>query len=223
MGNQRRSPERRGALQGDLLCAEEERCAPRFLPRPCLSNALTFWPTLSPTDSPESDGTLAWNKTILVVVEAIAGDRQGLGYTYVDLATARLIQDKLAAIVVGRDAMAAPGAWAALVHEVRNLAKAAAGMAQERQIPQFAPQTFKAWVRRQALRNTDKPLVILWADTFNNYFHLQTAKAAIAKNTARRSCEQPSLLGRCSLAAPSHGFSKIGGPHENATRPRAAG
>lgn len=76
-----------------------------------------------PTDFPESDGTLEWNKTILVVVEVTAGDRQGVGYTYADLAAARLIQDKLAAIVVGRDAMAVPGAWAALVHEVRNLGR----------------------------------------------------------------------------------------------------
>lgn len=63
---------------------------------------------------------------------------------------------------------------------LRTMAKAVAGMAQERQIPQFAPQTFKAWFRQRARRNTDKPRVILWADTFNNYFHPQTAKAAVA-------------------------------------------
>ena len=40
-----------------------------------------------PTDSPESAGTLEWNKTTLVVVEATAANRTGLGYTYADSST----------------------------------------------------------------------------------------------------------------------------------------
>jgi Fe-S oxidoreductase len=36
-----------------------------------------------PTDFPESDGTLEWNATTLVVVE-VAGGVRGLGYTYYD-------------------------------------------------------------------------------------------------------------------------------------------
>jgi hypothetical protein len=63
-----------------------------------------------PTDLPESDGTLAWEKTTLVVVEITAGGRQGLGYTYADSATAQLIRDKLAGLIEGQDATAAP-AW----------------------------------------------------------------------------------------------------------------
>jgi len=47
-------------------------------------------------------------------------------------------------------------------------------------MPSFAPETFKAWWRRRAPRNLDGPRVILWADTFNNHFHPQTAKAAVA-------------------------------------------
>ena len=62
-----------------------------------------------PTDAPESDGTYAWDHTTLVVVEASAGGRTGLGYSYADTATAALIRDLLAAIVRGRDAMAVPG------------------------------------------------------------------------------------------------------------------
>ena len=42
-----------------------------------------------PTDFPESDGTLTWDKTTLVLVEATAGGTQGLGYSYADTATAR--------------------------------------------------------------------------------------------------------------------------------------
>src|SRR5215831_18022212 len=76
-----------------------------------------------PTDLPESDGTLEWDKTTMVVVEATAGGQRGLGYTYADLATARLIEDRLAHVVQGRDAMAVPAAWAAMVREIRNLGR----------------------------------------------------------------------------------------------------
>jgi FAD/FMN-containing dehydrogenase len=68
-----------------------------------------------PTDVPESDGTLAWESTTLVLVEVTAGNLQGLGYTYADTAMAQLIKDTLAEIVLGRDAMAVPGTWAAMV------------------------------------------------------------------------------------------------------------
>ena len=37
-----------------------------------------------PTDEPESDGTLEWDSTTIVVVEAHAGGETGLGYTYCD-------------------------------------------------------------------------------------------------------------------------------------------
>ena len=35
-----------------------------------------------PTDAPESDGTFEWDSTTIVVVEAHAGGKSGLGYTY---------------------------------------------------------------------------------------------------------------------------------------------
>src|SRR5262245_11487587 len=76
-----------------------------------------------PTDAPEADGTLAWDKTTLVLVEATAGDRTGLGYTYADLATAHLIDELLADVVKGRDAFTVPAAWSAMVHAVRNLGR----------------------------------------------------------------------------------------------------
>ena len=41
-----------------------------------------------PTDAPEADGTYAWDSTTLVLVEARAGGKTGLGYTYADTATA---------------------------------------------------------------------------------------------------------------------------------------
>lgn len=76
-----------------------------------------------PTDFPEADGTFAWNKTTLVVVEAAAGGLRGIGYTYADTATARLVKDVLADVIIGRDAMAVPGSWAAMVHQIRNLGR----------------------------------------------------------------------------------------------------
>ena len=76
-----------------------------------------------PTDAPEADGTYAWDRTTLVLVEATAAGKSGLGYTYADVATAQLIHDTLADIVRGRDAFAIPEIWAELVHSIRNLGR----------------------------------------------------------------------------------------------------
>jgi L-alanine-DL-glutamate epimerase-like enolase superfamily enzyme len=76
-----------------------------------------------PTDFPEADGTLAWDKTTLVVVEATGGGVRSLGYTYADTATALLIKDLLTPVVIGRDAMSVPGTWAAMLHAIRNLGR----------------------------------------------------------------------------------------------------
>ncbi len=76
-----------------------------------------------PTDRPESDGTLAWSETTLVVVHASGGGARGVGYTYADVAAARLVHGVLAEVVRGRDAMAVPGAWAAMVRRIRNLGR----------------------------------------------------------------------------------------------------
>ncbi|HEV7215298.1 MAG TPA: enolase C-terminal domain-like protein [Chloroflexota bacterium] len=76
-----------------------------------------------PTDLPESDGTYAWDSTTLVLVEAVAGGRIGVGYTYADTATAVLVKDLLAKTVSGRDAMDVPGCWQAMVQTIRNLGR----------------------------------------------------------------------------------------------------
>jgi len=59
-----------------------------------------------------------------------------------------------------------------------SLAKRIAGIAPQRGVPRFASLTFKDWFRRRGTRNKGKPEVILWADTFNNYFHPEVAAAA---------------------------------------------
>ena len=45
-----------------------------------------------PTKSPESDGTLKWDATTLVLVRIQAGGKTGIGYSYADVATAQLIE-----------------------------------------------------------------------------------------------------------------------------------
>jgi len=62
---------------------------------------------------------------------------------------------------------------------LRDIAKLVAGIPSQRSIPALAPQTFKSWFRRHELLNPDGPLVVLWPDTFNNYFLPNTAKAAV--------------------------------------------
>ena len=61
----------------------------------------------------------------------------------------------------------------------RELMKVAAGISPERSIPQFAPETFKAWFGRRPQQGAGRPQVLLFADTFNNYFLPQTARAAV--------------------------------------------
>jgi len=82
---------------------------------------------------------------------------------------------------------------------LRDIAKLVAGIPYQRRIPAFAPETFKSWFFRTRARNgkgttlavpysgqNDRVLapeagrqVLLWPDTFNNYFQPNTAKAAV--------------------------------------------
>jgi Fe-S oxidoreductase len=59
-----------------------------------------------------------------------------------------------------------------------TLAKFAAGVASERAIPAFAAQTFRQWFAAREPVNPLGERVVLWPDTFNNYFHPETAAAA---------------------------------------------
>ena len=76
-----------------------------------------------PTESPESDGTLEWHRTVLVLVTTKAGGQQGIGYTYADESTATLIHHTLAKHVIGQDAFDIPAIWARLRHHIRNLGR----------------------------------------------------------------------------------------------------
>lgn len=74
-----------------------------------------------PTKSPESDGTLEWNKTTLVVVEVTSADVVGLGYTYANAATARVIQDNLVPVIRGRSCFDVEGLWRDMFAKLRNV------------------------------------------------------------------------------------------------------
>jgi L-alanine-DL-glutamate epimerase-like enolase superfamily enzyme len=76
-----------------------------------------------PTESPESDGTFEWNRTVLVLVTTKAGGQQGIGYTYADESTAALIHHTLAKHVIGKNALDIPTIWASLRHHIRNLGR----------------------------------------------------------------------------------------------------
>lgn len=76
-----------------------------------------------PTREPESDGTLSWDSTTLVLAEIIAGGATGIGYTYADRAAAVLIQDHLAPVLQDRDAFAIASCWREMTRAVRNLGR----------------------------------------------------------------------------------------------------
>jgi FAD/FMN-containing dehydrogenase/Fe-S oxidoreductase len=61
---------------------------------------------------------------------------------------------------------------------IADISKWMGGIAPERPLPVFAGETFQRWFRRRQVRNSGKRQVMLWPDTFNNYFRPEVAKAA---------------------------------------------
>jgi L-alanine-DL-glutamate epimerase-like enolase superfamily enzyme len=106
-----------------------------------------------PTDEPESDGTLEWDSTTIVVVEAHADGHAGLGYTYSDAAAAEVISSQLAGVVQGEDAMDVRAAWLRMTAQVRNAGQPGIGFCAVSAIDQ-ALWDLKA-------RLLDVPLVVL--------------------------------------------------------------
>jgi L-alanine-DL-glutamate epimerase-like enolase superfamily enzyme len=77
-----------------------------------------------PTEgAPESDGTLVWDATTMVLVELEAGGCTGIGYTYADTATAALIRDTLHDVVIGANAFEHGAIWSSMVAKIRNLGR----------------------------------------------------------------------------------------------------
>ncbi|HET8596241.1 MAG TPA: FAD-linked oxidase C-terminal domain-containing protein [Castellaniella sp.] len=57
--------------------------------------------------------------------------------------------------------------------------KSLGGIAPQREMPAFAPQTFAAWFAQRPPGDPGRPAVILWPDTFTNHFLADTGKAAV--------------------------------------------
>jgi Fe-S oxidoreductase len=80
-----------------------------------------------------------------------------------------------------RLAAIAPQAANAISHApgLGKLFQRLGGITTEREMPAFAPRTFKQWWANRPPRNIGRTPVILWPDTFNNHFHPQTSIAAV--------------------------------------------
>jgi len=76
-----------------------------------------------PTDAPESDGTMEWDRTTIVIATVHAAGQRGMGYTYADTPTASLIHDLLRDVVMGMDAFSPQGAYMAMWRRIRNLGR----------------------------------------------------------------------------------------------------
>ena len=85
-----------------------------------------------PTDAPEADGTLAWDKTTMVLVTARAGGEQGIGWTYAAGAAAAVVTDVLAGVVAGRSALDVPAAAEAMARSLRNIGQIGRASCRER-------------------------------------------------------------------------------------------
>jgi L-alanine-DL-glutamate epimerase-like enolase superfamily enzyme len=101
-----------------------------------------------PTDEPESDGTLEWGSTTIVVVEVAAGGLSGLGYTYGPRAVATLVEDLLAPLVTGSDPL---GTWEEMGRQLRNAGRPGIGAMA------MAAVDIALWDLRSRLE--DRPLV----------------------------------------------------------------
>jgi L-alanine-DL-glutamate epimerase-like enolase superfamily enzyme len=82
-----------------------------------------------PTDRPESDGTITWDRTAAIVARVFGGGAEGIGWTYAHASAAALVQEPLARAVRGIDVAATSAAWSAMDREVRNIGRP--GLARE--------------------------------------------------------------------------------------------
>jgi len=69
---------------------------------------------------------------------------------------------------------------------LRDLVRKALDLAPEREVPRLASINFRKYVRQEGVpvsdgkrRTSGEPEVVLWVDTFNNYFHPETSRAAV--------------------------------------------
>lgn len=73
-----------------------------------------------PTDRPESDGTLEWKETTMILVKARAGGKEGVGYTYGHVSIVEFIRSLLTPLVAGCDPLDVTAIFTSLVKQIRN-------------------------------------------------------------------------------------------------------
>ena len=82
---------------------------------------------------------------------------------------------------LGRVAQVAPGLANALARNplLGGLLKRAVGLHCERELPRFAPRTFRSWFNARRMHDGSGREVILFPDTFTNFFEPEVAIAAV--------------------------------------------
>jgi L-alanine-DL-glutamate epimerase-like enolase superfamily enzyme len=76
-----------------------------------------------PTDGPETDGTLRWTSTTMVIVRLRSGGTWGLGYSYAHAAAAQVAADLLLPALAGLSALSTTEAFGRMVAAVRNIGR----------------------------------------------------------------------------------------------------
>lgn len=97
----------------DIACAAVERCS---------VSAYTI-----PAQALESDGTLQWDRTTLILVELVSEGLRGTGYTYGSPADAKLIADKLFPEIRGNPVTDISASWSRMMNALRNAGQAGVG------------------------------------------------------------------------------------------------
>ncbi|HEX7366366.1 MAG TPA: enolase C-terminal domain-like protein [Pelobium sp.] len=80
-------------------------------------NATTY---TIPTDLPESDGTLAWDSTTLVLIELEAGGKKAIGFTYANACLLPFIHHTLKPLLIGKNPMDIASLMHSLTVAIRN-------------------------------------------------------------------------------------------------------
>ncbi|MGB8704003.1 MAG: enolase C-terminal domain-like protein [Gillisia sp.] len=76
-----------------------------------------------PTEAPESDGTLKWDHTTLVLVQLESNGVEGIGYTYANPATAFMINRQLLSLLEDENILNISLLWEKMLHHIRNLGR----------------------------------------------------------------------------------------------------
>jgi FAD/FMN-containing dehydrogenase/Fe-S oxidoreductase len=108
-----------------------------------------------------------------------------------------------------RLASLAPGIANAVTRRA-PLVKRLAGLAPERELPTFAGETFREWFSARGVRNGGRRRVLLWPDTFTNYLHPETGRAAVeVLEAAGYSVELPTRPLCCGRPLYDYGMLKV--------------